>query len=234
MFTNHLFSIGPNFTFDPMLNLTEIILLPKKNEANRVNDYRPISLCNVSMKIITKVLANRLSESLPMVISQTQSAFIKGRLISDNIILAHETNHYLKHRKNWKGGFLSIKIDMSKAYDRVEWPFLKEMLLRLWYNGVWVQKVMTCVESVRYRVKVNGMQSETITPTRGLRQGDPLSPYLFLICQKRLLVNFAVLQQEKKIEGIRLAVGHQRLNHLLFADDCMIFIKSELRQLRDL
>lgn len=106
-------------SFDPLMNMTEIILLPKK-EANRVTDYRPISLCNVSMKIVTKILANRLSESLPMVISQFQSAFIKGRLISDNTILAHEANHYLKRRKNCKAGFLSIKIDMSKAYDRVE------------------------------------------------------------------------------------------------------------------
>lgn len=107
-------------------------------------------------------------------------------------------------------------------------------MLRLGFNQAWVQRVMTCVETVRYRLQVNGQLSELITPSWGPRQGDPLSSYLFLVCQEWFSANLLAMQQVKRIEGIRLAPGLQRINHLLFADDCILFIKWELRQLKDL
>lgn len=93
---------------------------------------------------------------------------------------------------------------------------------------------MVCVSTVSYRVKLNGELSEWIVPSRGLRQGDPLSPYLFLLCQEWFSVRLTELQRSKKVEGVKLAQGMQRLNHLLFADDCMVFIMAELRQLAEL
>lgn len=113
------------------LNLTQIVLVPQKKEVVKVVDFRPVRLCNVVMKLITKVLTNRLSECLPSIISQSQSAFVRGRIITDNIILAHETSHVIRRRKRGANGLLSIKIDMSKEYNRVEWRFLKELLSRL-------------------------------------------------------------------------------------------------------
>jgi hypothetical protein len=104
-------------------NYTNIYLIPKNNNPQHPSDYRPISLCNVTLKITTKTISNRLMLILPEVISQNQSAFVPGRLITDNTQVAYEVFHHFSQSKN-KKGFMGIKIDMAKAYDRVEWQFL--------------------------------------------------------------------------------------------------------------
>ncbi|CAM8982260.1 unnamed protein product [Rhodiola kirilowii] len=165
---------------DQSMNETLIILVPKIKCACTVGEFRPISLYNVIMNIITKVLANRLlKDSLPEIISQSQSDFVKGRLTSDNILVAHELANVLTHRKLGQDGLLSLKIDMSKAYDRVDWMFLERILLKMGFDETWVRRVLKCVCSISYKVKVNGDISEQIIPGRGLRQGDPLSPLPF-------------------------------------------------------
>lgn len=102
------------------LNETNLVLIPKNNNPTVISDMRHIALCNVLMKVITKVMANRLKEVLDVVVSDTQSAFIPGRLISDNIMISYEVMHYLKRRKVGKYGYMALKLDMSKAYDRIE------------------------------------------------------------------------------------------------------------------
>ncbi|CAM8914616.1 unnamed protein product [Rhodiola kirilowii] len=109
-----------NGVLDDRFNKTLIVLIPKKKDADRMEDLRPISLCNVAIKIITKILAARLQGILDKVISASQSAFIKGRIITDKFIVAHEISHFLKRCRSQKEFFASIKVDMSKAYDRVE------------------------------------------------------------------------------------------------------------------
>jgi hypothetical protein len=118
-----IFNFFNNCCFDDDVNFTHIVLIPKKSQPSKVTDYRPISLCNVVYKILSKTLANRLKEILPFIISKSQSAFIPGRLITDNILAAYETLHSMHARMWGKEGFMAVKIDMSKAYDRVEWPF---------------------------------------------------------------------------------------------------------------
>jgi hypothetical protein len=107
------------------LNHSYVTLIPKTNSPEKVTEYKPISLCNVVYKLISKVLANRLKKVLPQVVSKTQSAFVPGRMITDNVLIAFETLHHMHHQRSGKVGSMALKLDMSKAYDRVEWGFLK-------------------------------------------------------------------------------------------------------------
>ena len=116
------------------LNHTFVTLISKTKNPERVTEFRPISLCNVLYKIFSKVLANRLKKVLPHIISEHQSAFIKGRLITDNILVAYETFHYMKNHNSRKSGYMALKLDMSKAYDRVEWSFLKDVMVQMGFH----------------------------------------------------------------------------------------------------
>ena len=158
---------------DLEVNYTHIVLIPKLKSPEKMSDYRPISICNVIYKIISKVLANRLKKILPQLISPTQSAFVPGWLITDNILVAYETLHTMHRRKKGKKGkkgSLALKLDISKAYDRVEWAFLKCIIVKMGFPNTWIEPMMCCVSTSYFSVKINGKAYGNIIPSRGLRQ----------------------------------------------------------------
>ncbi|XP_050248972.1 uncharacterized protein LOC126696245 [Quercus robur] len=172
--------IPPNF------NHTHIVLIPKCKEPKTVTDYRPNSLCNVVYKIASKAITNRLKKVLPSIISDTQSVFVHGRLITDNVLVAYEMMHHISQKKSGRMGDLALKLDMSKAYNRVEWIWLEKIMQKLGFDDKWCALIMNCVTTISYYVKINGKPKGHIVPSRGIRKGDPLSPYLFSLCAEGL------------------------------------------------
>ena len=208
------------------LNHTFVTLIPKTKNLERVMEFRPISQCNVLYKIFSKVLANRLKKVLPYIISEHQSAFIKGHLITDNILVAYETLHYMKNHNSGKSGYMALKLDMSKAYDRVEWSFLKDIMVQMGFQERWVALIMEFVTSVTYSFLVNGEPYGNIKPSRGIRQGDPLSPYLFLLCSEGLHRMIHKAASNGDIQGVSICRNGPKLTHLFFADDSLLFCRA--------
>jgi len=149
----HYLNGGP---FDVATNSTNIMLIPKFSSPSWLTNYRPISLSNVLYKLIAKVLVNRLKLVLPHAISPEQNAFILGRLITDNILVAFETLHTMDTRLKGNEGFIALKLNMSKAYDLIEWSFLQAVLLKMWVAHRWIHLLMTCVRTVTYSILING------------------------------------------------------------------------------
>ena len=208
------------------INHTFITLIPKVKNPVLVSEYRPISLCNVLYKIFSKVLANRLKKFMPELITKHQSAFAKNRLISDNVLVAFETLHCMKNHNSGKTGFMAVKLDMSKAYDRMEWDYLQKLMETMGFCTRWIELIMECVRTVSYFILVNGEPKGLINPTRGIRQGDPLSPFLFLLCSEGLRGLISKAARAKEINGFSICKRGPKLTHLFFADDSLLFCKA--------
>jgi hypothetical protein len=151
-------------------------------------------------------------------------------MITDNALIAFECIHAIKGNSDARGEFCAYKLDLSKAYDRVDWDFLNKVLLKLGFQSAWVQWIMSCVTSVRYSVRFNGVVSAPFSPSRGLRQGDPLSPYLFLFVADGLSKIISKKVETHALQELRICRGAPGVSHLLFADDTLLFFKANAAQ----
>ncbi|XP_077251955.1 uncharacterized protein LOC143891210 [Tasmannia lanceolata] len=207
------------------MNATFILLIPKCSGASSPDQYRPISLCNFIYKVITKLLANQLKRSMNLIISPAQSAFIKGRLIQDNILLAHDLCHRF-HCKGFKNA-MCVKMDLRKAFDNVRHDSLLDFLKKIGFNEKWRNWIRQCISTPCFSVFVNGTPKGYFKSSNGLRQGDPLSPLLFCIIMEMysVIIEASALQISNPPSFSR---GHLRISHLLFADDVLLFSEASL------
>ena len=207
-------------------NRSLLVLIPKIAAPEEVNHLRPISLCNVIYKCAAKCLVNRMQPLLPHLIDDYQNAFVPGRQMGDSSLISHEILHIINKQRQGNRHLAALKLDMNKAYDRVSWQFILKVLTAYGFPAFWVRLIHQCITTVSYRIMINGVASETFTPQCGLRQGDPLSPYLFLFCMDVFSRMTSLGGAIRKIQGISTRRGGPSISHLFFADDAMFFFKA--------
>ena len=217
--------------FVKSLNATFLVLIPKKWDAEDLKDFRPISLVGSLYKLLAKVLANKIKKDMRKVILKSQNIFVEGRHILDAILIANEA---VDSRLKSNVGSVLCKLDIEKAYDHVSWSFLMAVLKKMGFGERWIKWIEWCISTVKISILINGSPSGVFQRSRGLRQGDPLSPYLFVIVMKV----FSCLLG-KTISGGFLSGWRVRgrsgegilISHLLFADDKLVFCEESLDQM---
>ncbi|KAJ0749948.1 putative RNA-directed DNA polymerase [Helianthus annuus] len=196
-----------------------IALVPKVKDPVSLVNYRPINLVGVISKTISKVLANRLRSVLDGVISENQSAFLKGRFILDGPLIVNELISWIKKKKD--KAFI-LKIDFDKAYDNVNWNFVVNILRQMDFHDKWCSWIMGILKSANSSVLVNGSPTFTFKCEKGMRQGDPLSPFLFLVVMEALSVMVIKAINGGIIKGISTPSNGPNISHLLYADDAIV------------
>ena len=202
---------------------TKLILLPKIPNPVKPSDFKPISCCNIIYKCITKLLCLRLKEVLPHIIDAGQGAFVKGRELLFNVLLCQDIVRGY-HRLHTPPCCI-MKVDLHKAFDSVHWEFIKELLHALHFPPLFVKWIMNCISQVQFAINVNGLQGNWFRGKRGLKQGDPLSPLLFVMTMDYLSRLFKNASSQPEFV-FHPHCKKMNLTHLMFADDLIIFCKA--------
>ncbi|KAJ0445513.1 putative RNA-directed DNA polymerase [Helianthus annuus] len=199
-------------------NASFIALIPKSSDPQVSADYRPISLVGSIYKIISKVLAGRLKDVMSSLVSPTQSAFVGGRYILDSPLIVGET---IAWAKKHKCKMMIFKVDFQRAYDSLNWKFLFKVMEYLGFPDKWVKWISGCLKSGRGSVLVNGSPSNEFQYKRGLRQGDPISPFLFILALEVLVMFVNKAVKLGLFHGVKLPNDGPVLSHLCYADDVL-------------
>ena len=214
------------------VNSTFIALISKVTSPQRLNDFRPISLVGSMYKVLAKVLANRLREVISSVVSESQSAFVKGKQILDGILIANEV---VDEAKRLKKELLMFKVDFEKAYDSVDLNYLDSVMANMNFPTLWRKWISECVGTVMASVLVNGSSTEEFSIECGLRQGDPLSPFLFLLAAEGFNIVMEAMVGVNRFTGYRVgSMGEVNLTHLQFADDTLIIGEKSWQNVRSM
>ncbi|KAL2245415.1 UNVERIFIED_CONTAM: hypothetical protein Sindi_2809700 [Sesamum indicum] len=208
------------------INTTLLALIPKVHSPMAVSDFRPISCCNVLYKIIAKLIVQRLSVVLDKLISPCQAAFVPGRSIGDNIMLAQEL--FSGYNQTRLPPRCALKVDIRKAYDTVEWDFLSAVLQLFGFPNIFIRWIEECVTTASFSVGLNGKPHGFFTGARGLRQGDPLSPYLFVLVMEVLHLGFLQLIDQDELFTFHWKCEAARVFQLGFADDILLFSRANI------
>lgn len=199
-------------------NSSFITLIPKIHDAKLVKDFRPITLVGSVYKIITKILANRLSQVISDLISDVQSAFVANRQILERPFILNELVSWCKSSK-YKA--LIFKVDFEKAYDSVRWDYLVDILHKFGFGDKWRMWIKGCLYSSMGSVLVNGSPSSEFQFFKGLKQGDPLSPFLFILVMESLHISFSRVMEAGLFTGVSIG-DSLKLSHLFFFRRCSL------------
>ena len=208
------------------LNSTIITLVPKVPNPTSMNDFRPISCCNTIYKAISKLIASRLKEVIPSLVDHSQAAFIPGRRIGDNILISQEL--FRNYHKNYGAARCAIKVDLRKAFDTINWGFLMDTLNVMGFPILIRNWIWQCISTPKFSVNVNGELAGFFPSMRGLRQGDPISPYLFVIAME--VLSLTIKQHVVSNDSFKYhwRCKDIKLTHLMFADDILLFCHGDL------
>ncbi|XP_074265385.1 uncharacterized protein LOC141587816 [Silene latifolia] len=206
-------------------NSTLVALIPKNQSPHSVTEFRPISCCTVYYKTVSKILANIMRGVLGGIIGLEQAAFIEGRELFDNSMLAHELA--FKYHRSYITPRCILKVDIQKAFDSVNWSFIANCMVHFGFPAKFTQWILVCVTSSHFSISFNGSTEGFFPGKRGLRQGDPLSPYLFTMCMEVLS---RLLRQLPSHSGFSYhpKCVKIKLTHLMFADDLLVFTRGDL------
>ena len=215
------------------LNRNFITLIPKREGAEEIKDFRSISLVSSVYKLISKVLTARIKKVIPTLIDENQMAFINKRQALDNAFIANET---IAARISSNKPGIVIKLDMEKAFDRYNWNFIGNILRRFNFHEKFINWIEFCISTPNASVLVNGKQTTWFKPMHVLRQGDPMSPYIFILVMQVLSSLITKGREIGLMDAFTVGQGDYICNvsHLLFADDCMVFCGTDVKSVLNL
>jgi len=210
-----IFPMGCNESF--------IALVPKVKDPVMIDQFRPISLVGTMYKIITKAMSHHIKNFLPLVIDENQSVFLKGRGMLESVLMANEV---IEEVRRCRRSGVFFKVDFEKAYDSVRWSFLLDMFHRMGFHSKWIKWVQGCLESATVLVLINGSPTKEFKPSRGLRQGDPLAPFLFLIVAEGLAGLVRNALKENVLKGVKVGRAETECCMLQFVDDTLFMCEE--------
>ncbi|GJU81763.1 putative RNA-directed DNA polymerase, eukaryota, reverse transcriptase zinc-binding domain protein [Tanacetum coccineum] len=212
-------------------NSSFIALVPKNQNPLHIEDYRPISLIGCQYKVIAKLLANRLLQVVHTMVSDVQTTYIKGRHIIDGPLMVNETISWAMKKKE---RLFVLKVDFEKAFDSLDWKFLDHIMDQMGFSVKWRKWIHGCLDSAYASVLINGSPTKEFKINKGLRQGDPLSPFLFILAAEALHVSLQEAKMKNVFEGVKVGSNSVDISILQFADDALIMGKWSLNNAKNL